>query len=207
MSDKKDFDHSVKILIKLFLQKKAVPLGYGRHKATFAHGNYVYRIPISLGAFDELFVEANISKAAKQGFFIWDCGDSYILPAKTRIITIMDIPVQVMEKLIPVARYSTGALEENWLKYLERCGDGKQVGRDKNGTIKAFDFSDVRDNLGRTDPIVKDAVEKATALVNKFTGDTWAVERAYLNNIGFEYTPGNPDSFFLERRKEAFAFT
>jgi hypothetical protein len=207
MSDKKDFDRNVKLLIKLFLKKKAVPLGYGRHKATFAHGNYVYRIPISLGAFDELFVEANISKAAKQGFFIWDDGDSFILPAKTRIITIMDIPVQVMEKLVPVARYSTGALEENWLKHLERCGDGKQVGRDKNGIIKAFDFSDVRDCLGRSDPIVKDAVERANALVNKFTGDRWTVECSYLSNVGLEYTPGNPDSFFLEKRKEAFTFT
>lgn len=203
--DKKNFGQSVKLVIEKFLKKGAIPLGYGRHKATFAHGNFVYRVPIGINCVEEVFIESEICKATKEGRFEWD--DCYIIPAKLRLVIVGGIPVQVMEKLRPCARYTTRALKEEWLVHLESCGDGRQVGHNKKGILKAYDFSDIRDVIGERDPLITKAREQAASLVKNFDENEWWLDHGFLERIGAENTPGTPSADFIQSKGEAFAFT
>jgi hypothetical protein len=215
---KRNFEFMVKRIINAMLKKGAKPLGYGRHKATFAYKNLVYRVPISVFAFKDVILESEIYNATDEhGNFYWNetswngeiRDKRYIKPARTRLIYIKDIPIQVMEKVIPLCRSEAFSRKEPWLKHLERGNDGRQIGRNKDGEIRAFDFSDIADCLNYENSVISRANEKSTEYANRFSGDIMRISlnTDFLRKKGVQLSPGSPDSIFIERNMDILRFT
>ncbi len=132
-------------LIERLMSRGFKPLGKGSTRASFVRKNLIIKIPKSISYFGENFTEGHISKRSKKCIFTWkeDGTRRTIKIAKTRLFMIDGIPVIVMEKVIPVTRDETSHIHfkrPDWLSDMLDTGDGYQVGRDRFGELKAFDF-------------------------------------------------------------------
>ena len=208
---KRNFEYTVKRVINAIIKKGAIPLGYGRHKAAFAKGNYVYRVPTSISAFGDMLIEAETYKATdSEGRFNWKSYGGkykYIMPAKTRLVIIKDIPIQIMEKVIPCTRSEAFSFKDQWLKDLEDSGDGRQVGKNIDGHIRVFDFSEISCCLDADHEVRVKSRTKTEELMNHFGSKGYWLDTDFLSHKGTKYSPGSPDSYFLSEKIGALTFT
>ena len=195
---KKSFKRSFASITVFLIKNGFVPLGYGRHKATFGRGDIVFRVPRSLEAVYEMFQEYEMSKMAENGLFYFGFDKAYhIRVPRMRQLYIKGLPVQMMEKLVPYTREEIRGLKDKWLDNLAKGGDGRQVGRNKNGITKAYDFADIGTFVSKEHPSMVRAWDNYMKVSQGFS-DTH-VDWEYLEKKGLVDTHGVPGENAMER--------
>lgn len=206
MSDKIKFSELVKGVIDNLIARGFKPLGYGRHKAVLVHGDYVYRIPKDVPAILELFHEDSFVRKSRNGRFYWKHRGRkiYVKLPKARLIYINGIPVQIMEKLIPVERYKADSTKYKWLDNLNLANDGSQVGFNKRKKLYCYDFAHLSQILPHK--LTVKASDKFHAFMNKSGWIEDGLGGNYLDIKGFGYSYGAPEKSFLTERAEILKF-
>lgn len=204
-----DFRHVIDEIILTLMYKGFKPLGFGTTRAVFVRGNRVYKIPLNVAHFKNNIAEAELHKRSKNGKFSWldtDAKKRYIQLPKCRLIVLKGIPILVMEKLVPVL--NGDKLEFPWKDHLEFSGDGCQIGTDKHGNLKVFDFGHMpymsRNNLDELGTSVQALHCKYS---NKFTTLSKRIKEDELYSLGFSQAIGDFLATVIEEKKELFAFT
>ena len=121
-------------VISALTQKYGEPIGQGKDRIVFARGRVVIKVPKS-----ESGVCANYQEKKKFDESMKDTDHSTRIYAKCRLVHYRDVPLLVMERLKPV-KYSeikAGGLPD-WAWKV----DALQVGHNKKGKMKAFDYAD-----------------------------------------------------------------
>lgn len=100
-------------------------LGQGRHRAAFRIGPIVVKVPLcEQGAIDN-FREARLSRLEPERM------------ARTRLINIHGHTCAVAEYIEPVWPSRDVRAAHEWFAFIDCC----QVGRDRHGNWKAYDFA------------------------------------------------------------------
>jgi hypothetical protein len=206
-----NFREAIDEIILTLMYKGFKPLGFGTTRAVFVKDNLIYKIPLSTYSFRDNVGEAELYKMSKKGKFTWrdDNGDSrYVIMAKCRLIVINNIPIAVMEKLVPVEDAEKFDLSIfPWRDHSSYSGDGCQVGRDRNGELKSFDYGHMprmsRTNLEHVNEQLKLKCYKYTS---KFTSNSY-VNEGELWNLGFTKSISDLVGGILKEKGELFAFT
>jgi hypothetical protein len=195
---KKSFKRAFGSISKLLLKNGFVPLGYGRHKATFGRGDIVFRVPRNMEAVYEMFLESEMAKTADKGIFYFGFDKAYLIRVpRMRQIYIKGIPVQMMEKLIPYTRDEIRGLKDKWLDDLAKGGDGRQVGRNKYGITKAYDFADIAGFVNHEHSIKIEAGKKYEKVFDSFSDVH--VSGEYLDKKGLIRSLGVPGDGVVEQ--------
>lgn len=118
--------------LKEIIEKRyGTSVGSGRHRLTFASNRVVIKLPRNISGAAANEREFNVYKA-NHGVAKCVCDDARL--ARCRLVRIMGLPVIIMEKL---------NISHKWQNAPEWAGsfDTMQVGRDKRGTWKAYDYA------------------------------------------------------------------
>ena len=200
-------------IVKMFLDKGLKPLGYGCNKATFVRGNYIFKIAKHQCQIVDIILEHMLYQASNKGVLTVHGNTScpvYIHLAKCRLFFINKFPVLIMEKLIPVDSESTYLLSQDnrneWMQYI---GDGRQVGKDKFGKYKAFDFGGSYNLSELSWEAAKDYSEEVLEDMGVDTtqwSDNTFVDECYLGSIGMEKSFGSPSKQFVNNNKNILKF-
>lgn len=126
-------------LITDFLMNKAVPLGAGNNRASFAYGNSVYKIPICTDGFFGNIFEAELSKKVGLSLieFTYKGNSHFCRIAPCSLMEVNGIPILKMDKLETIDwKIRRTMFDPDW--YL--ATDDGQGGFDKKGVFRLYDF-------------------------------------------------------------------
>jgi len=127
-------------LYKHLVRKMGPPIGYGRHRITFANKHFVVKLPRSIAGISANHDEVDLYKRDK--------GERHHLAPSKLVKTKSGIDLLVMPKL-DVERFDkeTNAMGMGVRAKVPRSQkwiwnyDGGQVGYDRKGKLKAFDYA------------------------------------------------------------------
>ena len=202
---KANYEVMAKALIERLMAKGFKPLGKGSTRVAFVRKNLIIKIPKGIQYFTDTFSEAYVSENSKKGIFTWiyDEIERHIKIAKTRLIYIDNIPIIVMEKVIPVSREETESArfeKAEWLTHMVNSGDGYQVGRDRKGEVKAFDFGHLYVKF--RGPVQ----EKAAKAQIAYGEEGYSIDYRYFNDLGFKDSYGTNHEGFIEDQMHLLKF-
>jgi hypothetical protein len=129
-----DMSKLIEPVISTLTQKYGEPIGQGKNRIVFARGNVVIKVPKN-----ESGVYANYQEKNKFDESMKDGDHSMRVYAKCRLVHVRDVPVLVMERIKPI-KYSEVKAKDlpDWAWKV----DALQVGHNKKGKMKAFDYAD-----------------------------------------------------------------
>lgn len=208
------YSDKIKSVVELLLARGCKPLAFGRHKAVFVSGNLVYRVPKSFYAIQELIYEDEFVKHSVKGKFSWITRGNdkvYVLLPKSRLIHINGVPVQLMEKLVPIASEDTRdvAKKHKWLPNLCLANDGEQAGFNRKKKLRCYDFANLKLVLENRSKIIQKAEARFSVYLDEYHGkmEVNGTGSDYFRNLGLRDSYGCPWQESLNKLKEHLAFT